>query len=107
MVEAQNFAAQHLQLSKSSQALQYNKKAGDLKIIEPNQWVWLSRKNIQTRRSSSKLDTKFIGPFRVIEPVGSHASRLELTPPFSKLQPVFNNNLLLPYFGRIPSEGGP
>lgn len=54
--------------------------------------VWLSTKNIQTERQSKKLDHKTIGPYPVVELIGS-ACRLQL-PPSMKIHPVFHIWLL-------------
>jgi hypothetical protein len=35
--------------------------------------VWLSTKNLATARPSKKLDKKFMGPFTVLDKVGSQA----------------------------------
>jgi len=59
-------------------------KVGDL--------VWLSTKNIQTERQSKKLDHKVVGPYRVMELIGS-ACRLQL-PASMKIHNVFHTWLL-------------
>ena len=63
--------------------------AGDL--------VLLSRRNIKTTRPSDKFDYRKIGPFKVLEAIGTNAYRLELPPSLSRLHSVFNINLLEPY----------
>lgn len=57
--------------------------------------VWLNKKNITTTRPCTKLDWKKLGPFRVIEAIGTHAYKLEL-PPSMKCHPVFHVSLLDP-----------
>ncbi|KAI0993219.1 hypothetical protein K3495_g14966 [Podosphaera aphanis] len=64
-----------------------NFKAGDR--------VWLNYKNIKSLRPCRKLDFKNGGPFKVIEPIGNYAYRLEL-PQTAKIHPVFHVSLLLP-----------
>ena len=59
----------------------------------PGDLVWLDARHIRTIRPSSKLDFKRLGPFAVIEPVGTHAYRLDL-PPTMKVHPVFHVSLL-------------
>ena len=59
---------------------------------EEGDMVWLSTKNIQTERSSKKLDHKMIGPYRVEELIGS-ACRLKL-PASMKIHDVFHTSLL-------------
>jgi hypothetical protein len=58
--------------------------------------VWLSRKNIKTLRPCPKLDFKRLGPFEIIEKVGTKAYRLALPPLMKNLHPVFHVSLLEP-----------
>jgi hypothetical protein len=61
--------------------------------------VWLLRKNIRTTRPSQKLDTKRMGPFKVLGVVGDGelAYRLELPGSMKQIHPVFHVSLLEPY----------
>ena len=43
----------------------------------PGDKVWLSSKHLKTKRNR-KLEAKFLGPFRVLHPVGKQAYKLEL-----------------------------
>lgn len=58
--------------------------------------VWLSRRFITTKRPSSKLDYTKLGPFEVIDKVGTRAFRLKL-PETMKIHPVFHVSLLEPF----------
>jgi hypothetical protein len=58
--------------------------------------VWLSSLNIQTQRPSKKLDWKRLGPFTILERIGTQAYRLQL-PPSIKIHPVFHVSLLEPH----------
>ncbi len=58
--------------------------------------VWLSRGKIITDRTSIKLDHKRLGPYKVVERIGSLAYRLEL-PPTMKIHPVFHASRLSPF----------
>ena len=55
--------------------------------------VWLNARNIRTRRPSTKLDNKRLGPFTVLAAIGTHAYRLEL-PISMKIHNVFHVSLL-------------
>jgi hypothetical protein len=73
---------------------------------EIGQKVWLIRKNIATNRPSLKLDSKKIGPFKILNFVGESnlAVKLDL-PPSMKLHPVFHVSLLEPYYAsNIPGR---
>ena len=56
--------------------------------------VWLDSRNIKTTRPMKKLDDRWFGPFPITEVISKNAYRLKLTPPFSKVHPVFNITLL-------------
>jgi len=58
--------------------------------------VMLATKNLQLARPSKKLNHKFIGPYRILNPVGSQAYKINI-PKTSKIHPVFHVSLLEPY----------
>lgn len=96
-------------LAKSNEAL---KKFYDKKTIPPpdfkiNDLVWLSSKFINTTRPSKKLDLKRLGPFKILEKIGSSAFRLELLPEM-KIHNVFHISLLDPHHANnIPNRTQP
>jgi hypothetical protein len=61
--------------------------------------VWLLQRNIKTKRPSRKLDVRRLGPFRILEAVGSGklAFRLELRTSMGKTHPMFHSSLLEPH----------
>src|ERR1700677_174271 len=66
-------------------------------------------KNINQARPSKKLSDRFLGPFKVVEPVGHQAYRLKLLKTM-KIHPVFHVSLLEPYHrreGEDPSRHEP
>lgn len=63
----------------------------------PGDLVWLSRRHIKTKRPSAKLDVRRLGPFPVVQMVGENAVELKLPPSYSRLHPVFNVSLIMPF----------
>jgi hypothetical protein len=80
------------------QAHYYNKGRQDLLVFEKGEEVLLLRKFIQSR-INSKLDYRYLGPFRVDQMVGANAVRLEIGKDYPRLHPVFNLSLVVKYFG--------
>jgi transposase InsO family protein len=69
--------------------------------------VMLNSKFITTQRPSKKLDSKRLGPFRIIEKINDVAFKLEL-PPTMKIHPVFHVSLLEKYKpSAIPNRAPP
>ena len=64
--------------------------------LQSGDMVWLLPRNIHTTRPSKKLDYKKIGPFRIIERIGSKAYKLDL-PTSMKIHNTFHISLLEPY----------
>jgi hypothetical protein len=58
--------------------------------------VWLSAKNIRTRRPSRKLDLKYYGPFPITERIGKQTYKLRLGDSVGRIHPVFLVSLLEP-----------
>jgi len=87
-----------------AQAEQANKTRHPDPVLNPGDTVWLKRKNIRTTRPSGKLDHKQIGPYAILERVGSRAYKLDL-PTTVKLHPVFHISLLEPTTSTEPIPG--
>ena len=62
-------------------------------VFRPGDRVWLDARNIMTRRPSVKLGHRQLGPYEVIENVGTSAVRLRL-PATVQIHPVFHVSLL-------------
>jgi hypothetical protein len=68
--------------------------------------VWLSGKNIRTKRLDKKLDHRFYEPYLVTERVGTQAYRLKLLQEVGNIHDVFHVSLFEPYVsdGRTAPE---
>ena len=55
--------------------------------------VWLDARNLRTERPAKKLDYKRVGPFQILEKVGTRSYRLDL-PSTMKIHPIFHVGLL-------------
>ena len=71
----------------------YNKGRSVGPTLKEGDKVYLLRKNIQTKRPSSKLDHKKLGPFKIQKVVGPVNFRLQL-PKTMNIHPVFHISLL-------------
>jgi hypothetical protein len=56
--------------------------------------VWLSAKNIRTRKPSKKLDLKYYEPFLITERIGKQAYKLRLGDSVGRIHPIFHVSLL-------------
>jgi hypothetical protein len=100
--EIQEKAIEFLTQTKRQQALYHDSQRKSATQYQPGDLVMLLRKFIQSRRINSKLDYRYIGPFKVIEMVGENAVRLDIAHEYSKLHPVFNVSLVAKY--HAPSQ---
>jgi hypothetical protein len=79
--------------TQAAHAEQANKTHYPDPVLELGDRVWLHRKHVKTTQPSGKLDYKLIGPYTILERVGSRAYKLDL-PPSIQLHPVFHISLL-------------
>ncbi|KAH9457475.1 hypothetical protein Pst134EA_033061 [Puccinia striiformis f. sp. tritici] len=95
----QETAMECLIQARTRQAKYYNANKKESPVYEPGQEVLLLRKFIKTRRLNSKLDYRYLGPFKVDKMIGKNAVSLLISKEFPKLHPVFNIGLVVPYWG--------
>ena len=106
---AWEFAKAHIAIAQSRMITQANKHRQDVSFNIGDK-VWLSSKNITTRRPSKKLDHKHLGPFKVI---GKSRTAYELDLPTSMgIFNKFHASLLVkdpndPLVGQEQPEPGP
>jgi hypothetical protein len=84
-----------LEQASQSRAIYYNKKHQPMKF-KKGDLVLVSTKNLRTRSASRKMTQRFMGPFRVDEPVGTQAYRVHL-PTTMRIHNVFHVSALEPY----------
>ena len=93
---AQERAAGLLKKAQKTQAVQYNCKRQETPAFEEEELAWLLQKYVKTKRPSTKLDDKKLGPFAILEKIKMLARRLNL-PVTMKIHPVFHVSLLEPF----------
>ena len=84
----ENIALATAQMSESA-----DKKRREQPNFQPGDMVWLDCRNIRLKLPSKKLGPRRIGPYPVVEAVGSRAFRLAL-PSHLCIHPVFHVSLL-------------
>lgn len=86
----------HWQKATETQARHYNQRHKPL-TFQRGDLVALSTKNLKLKTPAKKLAPRFIGPFRVLDPVGTQAYRLALPNQYSRIHNVFHVSLLEPW----------
>ena len=86
------------QIAKANEttARYYNEKHRPTPSFQKGDKVLLSLQNIKTIRPTKKFDQRRAGPYKVLEPIGTHAYRLDL-PRNMKIHNVFHVSLLESY----------
>ena len=82
----------HWREANESMAKHYNAKHKPI-TFKRNELVSLSTRNLRIK-TCRKLSPKWIGPFKILEPIGNQAYRLALPEKYSRLHNVFNVSLL-------------
>ena len=79
--------------------LRFDRHATPTPPLSVGDKVWLSRRNIKTKQPLWKLNVRRLGPFCILEAVGSGnlVFRLELLASMGRIHPVYHVSLLEPY----------
>ena len=94
--EAQKILQRELIKSRAAMERSANQRRRAAPNLVVGQKFWLLRRHITTTRPSAKLDVRRLGPFEILEQIGSSAFRLKL-PSAIKIHPVFHVSLLEPH----------
>ena len=86
---------ENIKLAQNHQAKFYDARHKPIEFQRGDR-VWLLSRNIRTECPNKKLDWKRLGPYTVIERIGTQAYRLDL-PRTMKIHPVFHISLLEQY----------
>jgi hypothetical protein len=107
-MEARKHAQEALEKARESMKKHYDRKKEIGREFVEGKKVWLDARNLKTYRPGKKLDHKKLGPFIILEKIGSSAYRLQLPKLWNRIHPVFNEALLYPYLPpTFPSQSIP
>jgi hypothetical protein len=85
----------HKKLVKAKDAIKRHYDKNHLKkVFRVRDLVYVRAKHIETGRPSKKLDTKIIGPFAIIDKLGSQSYKLRLPPLLRHIYPTFHISIL-------------
>ncbi|MBW0478183.1 hypothetical protein O181_017898 [Austropuccinia psidii MF-1] len=65
-------------------------------VFNPGDMVWLSSKNIKSTRPTKKLSERWLGHFKILQKVSTHAYLLKLPSQWKSIHPAFHISLLEP-----------
>lgn len=106
LMEIRKRLTEHWAHAVESQKRNYDRKHQGQEF-KRGQLVVLSTKNLRLRAPCNKMAPKFVGPFRILDRVGSLAYRLCLPAKYDRLHDVFPVSLLEPWHQREQSEPMP
>lgn len=86
---------EHWRKATESMVEHYNKGHKPM-VFKKGDLVGLSTKNLRLK-GNRKLTPRFVGPFRVLQPIGKQAYRLSLPQQYDRLHNVFHISLLEPW----------
>jgi hypothetical protein len=100
--EMRSFMANKIARAKEVMKKHYDEKRIPMSF-KVGDWVYLRSKNFATGRPSAKLDHKMLGPFEILERIGTQAYRLRMTPRYRLLHPTHHVSVLELHKGSPPS----
>ncbi len=96
--ETWNDAHVHLQRAVRCTREQANRHRRPNPNYQPGQWVWLSTRDRRLRLPCKKLNSRYVGPFKIIRQITPVSFRLAL-PAHYHISPTFHVSLLKPAGG--------
>jgi hypothetical protein len=82
--------------SKDDMARYYNQRRTPAPTFAVGEKVYLDASDISTTRPTKKFAHRYLGPFPVVRPIGTHAYRLKLPRSMARIHPVFHVVKLMP-----------
>jgi len=82
-------------------AMYHNRKRSKGPALQEGDPVYLLRRNLKTKRPSTKLDYTKLGPFKILQVMGKTTYKLKL-PALMRIHPVFHISLLEPALRNAP-----
>ena len=102
--DIQTTIARELDLAKSQQAEQANRHRRPLSFSVGDRVRLSSDHIVLSNQPSSKLRSRYLGPFTVTAVISPVSYRLSLPPSMSRVHPVFHVSRLLPWTGNSDSD---
>ena len=96
MQDLNDFLRENMKTAQAFYEIHSNRHRSPPPAYQVGDNVFVNAKNIRTKRKSKKLDWKNLGPFTVIEVIGSHSYKLNLPEDLKLVHPVFHTSLLQP-----------
>lgn len=85
--------ARDLEFINTRSAMYHNRKRSEGPALREGDPVYLLRRNLKTKRPSTKLDFTKLGPFKILKVMGKTTYKLKL-PASMRIHPVFHISLL-------------
>ena len=93
ILEVHKYCRERIQEANEQYARSYDKGRSETPVFDVGEEVMVSTEHLATKRPSRKLAARWIGPYKVIKRVGTHAYELDL-PADMSIHPTVNHERL-------------